>query len=149
MVTGGLTPEDVADPEREIAFPESVVSLFAGELGQPHGGFPRALQEKILKDREPITVRPGSVLPDADLDAGREEAEKGAQRPISDAEFASWLMYPQVFTEYATARRQYSDVSVLPTPVYFYGMEPDEEIAVDIERGRTLFIRYVARSETD
>ena len=67
MVTGGLTAEDVADPEREIAFPESVVSLFAGELGQPHGGFPRALQEKILKDREPITVRPGSVLPDADL----------------------------------------------------------------------------------
>ena len=104
MVTGGLTPEDVADPEREIAFPESVVSLFAGELGQPHGGFPRALQEKILKDREPITVRPGSVLPDADLDAGREEAEKKAQRPISDAEFASWLMYPQVFTDYATAR---------------------------------------------
>ena len=149
MVTGGLTPEDVADPEREIAFPESVVSLFAGELGQPHGGFPRALQEKILKDREPITVRPGSVLPDADLEAGREEAEKKAQRPISDAEFASWLMYPQVFTDYAAARRNYSDVSVLPTPVYFYGMEPGEEIAVDIERGRTLFIRYVARSETD
>ena len=149
MVTGGLTPEDVVDPEREIAFPESVVSLFAGELGQPHGGFPRALQEKILKEREPITVRPGSVLPDADLDAGREEAEKDAQRPISDAEFASWLMYPQVFTDYATARRQYSDVSVLPTPVYFYGMEAGEEIAVDLERGRTLFIRYVARSETD
>ena len=149
MVTGGLTPEDVADPGREIAFPESVVSLFAGELGQPHGGFPRALQEKILKDREPITVRPGSVLPDADLEACREEAEKDARRPISDAEFASWLMYPQVFTDYAAARRQYSDVSVLPTPVYFYGMEPDEEIAVDIERGRTLFIHYVARSETD
>ena len=149
MVTGGLTPEDVADPGREIAFPESVVSLFAGELGQPHGGFPRALQEKILKDREPITVRPGSVLPDADLEACREEAEKDARRPISDAEFASWLMYPQVFTDYAAARRDFSDVSVLPTPVYFYGMEPGEEIAVDIERGRTLFIRYVARSETD
>ena len=149
MVTGGLTPEDMADPEREIAFPESVVSLFAGELGQPHGGFPRALQEKILKGREPITVRPGSVLPDADLEASREEAESKAQRPISDAEFASWLMYPQVFIDYAAARREYSDVSVLPTPVYFYGMEPGEEIAVDIERGRTLFIRYLARSETD
>ena len=149
MVTGGLTPEDVADPEREIAFPESVVSLFAGELGQPHGGFPRELQEKILKGREPITVRPGSVLPDADLEASREEAEKKAQRPISDAEFASWLMYPQVFTDYAATRRKYGDVSVLPTPVYFYGMEPGEEVAVDIERGRTLFIRYLARSETD
>ena len=149
MVTGGLTPEDVASPDREIAFPESVVSLFAGELGQPHGGFPRALQEKILKGREPITVRPGSVMPDADLEACREEAERKAQRPISDVEFASWLMYPQVFTDYAAARRKYGDVSVLPTPVYFYGMEPGEEVAVDIARGRTLFIRYVARSETD
>ncbi|MDE0174685.1 MAG: pyruvate carboxylase [Defluviicoccus sp.] len=149
MVTSGLTPDDVANPDREIAFPESVVSLFAGELGQPHGGFPRALQEKILKGREPITVRPGSAMPDADLDADRKEAEKAAARAISDAEFASWLMYPQVFGEYAARQRDYGDVSVLPTPVYFYGMEPGEEIAVDIERGRTLIVRYLARSEPD
>ena len=149
MVTGGLTPEDVTSPEREIAFPESVVSFFAGELGQPHGGFPRALQDKILKDRTPITVRPGSVLPAADLDAGRQEAERKAARRITDAEFASWLMYPKVFSDFVAAQRKYSDVSVLPTPVYFYGMEPGEEVAVDIQRGRTLIIRYLARSETD
>ncbi len=149
MVTGGLTPEDVANPDREIAFPESVVSLFAGELGQPHGGFPRALQDKILKEREPIAVRPGSVMPDADLAAGRKQAEDSAGRPISDAEFASWLMYPQVFAGYAARQREYGDVSVLLTPVYFYGMEPGEEIAVEIERGRTLIVRYLARSETD
>ena len=149
MVTGGLTPEDVTSPEREIAFPESVVSFFAGELGQPHGGFPRALQDKILKDRTPITVRPGSVLPPADLAAGRKEAERKAARRITDAEFASWLMYPKVFSDYVAAQRKYSDISVLPTPVYFYGMEPGEEVAVDIQRGRTLIIRYLARSETD
>ena len=112
-----------------------MVSLFAGELGQPHGGFPRALQDKILKGREPITVRPGSAMPDADLDSDRKEAEAAAARPIDDAEFASWLMYPQVFADYAARQRDYGDVSVLPTPVYFYGMEPGEEIAVDIERG--------------
>ncbi len=149
MVTSGLTPDDVAEPGREIAFPESVVSLFAGELGQPHGGFPRALQDKILKGREPITVRPGSAMPDADLEAGRKEAERAAERPIGDAEFASWLMYPQVFADYASRQRNYGDVSVLPTPVYFYGMEAGEEIAVDIERGRTLIVRYLARSEPD
>ena len=149
MVTGGLTPDDVISADREIAFPESVVSLFAGELGQPHGGFPQALQDKILKGRQPITVRPGSVMPDADLAAGRGEAEDQAQRPITDAEFASWLMYPQVFADYAARQRDYGDVSVLPTPVYFYGMEPGEEIAFDIERGRTLIVRYLARSETD
>ena len=149
MVTSGLTPDDVADPDREIAFPESVVSLFAGELGQPHGGFPPALQDKILKGREPITVRPGSAMPDADLEAGRKEAEQAAERPIADAEFASWLMYPQVFADYAARQRDYGDISVLPTPVYFYGMEAGEEIAVDIERGRTLIVRYLARSEPD
>ena len=149
MVTGGLAPEDVTDPEREIAFPESVVSFFAGELGQPHGGFPRALQEKILKGRAPIAVRPGSVLPAADLAAGRKEAERKAARRITDAEFASWLMYPKVFSDYVAAQRKYGDVSVLPTPVYFYGMEPGEEVTVDIQRGRTLIIRYLARSETD
>ena len=149
MVTSGLTAEDVLDEDREIAFPESVVSLFAGELGQPHGGFPEPLQRKILKDRTPITVRPGSVMPPADLEAERKEAEHKAHRHISDAEFGSYLMYPAVFTAYAEARRTYGNLSVVPTPVFFYGMEPGEEVTVDIEKGRTLIIRYLARSETD
>ncbi len=149
MVTSGLSAEDVACVDREIAFPESVVSLFAGELGQPHGGFPETLQRKVLKEREAITVRPGSVMPAADLAAEREEAERKAARHVSDAEFASYLMYPKVFIDYAAARRTYGDLSVLPTPAYFYGMEPGEEVTVDIEHGRTLIIRYLARSETD
>ena len=149
MVTSGLTPEDVIDPEREIAFPESVISLFAGELGQPFGGWPEALQAKVLKGRKPITVRPGSVLPPADLDAERKDAEKAASRHISDAEFAAYLMYPKVFTDYAAHRRDFGDISVLPTPVFFYGMEPGEEITIDVEHGRTLIIRFLAMSETD
>lgn len=149
MVTSGLTAEDVINPEREIAFPESVVSFFAGDIGQPHGGFPEALQKKVLKNRAPMSVRPGSVLADADLKALRTEAEHKVGRQIRDTEFASYLMYPQVFTDYALHRRRYGDVSVLPSRTFFYGMLPGEEITLDIARGRQFIIRFLALGEPD
>ncbi len=149
MVAGALTPADVMDPDKDIAFPESVVELFTGNIGQPVGGFPEALQKKVLKGRKPLTVRPGSVLPAADLAAEREEAEKKVRRSISDQELASWLMYPAVFADYAKHRRRYADVSVLPTDVFFYGLAPQREIAVDIEPGKTLIIRWQATGDID
>ena len=149
MVTSGLTPKDVLDDEREIAFPESVVSFFAGDLGQPYGGFPEALQKKILKGREALTVRPGSVLPDADMAGLRAEAEHKVDRHIKDTEFASYLMYPKVFTDYAAERRNYGDISVLPTQIFFYGMAPGDEVTLDIARGRQFIIRFLALSESD
>ena len=149
MITSGLAPEDVLDPEREIAFPESVVSFFAGDLGQPHGGFPEALQKKVLKGRAPLTVRPGAALADADLDALRAEAEHKVGRHIRDTEFASYLMYPQVFEDYAKHRRRFGDVSVLPTQTFFYGMAPGDEVTLDIARGRQFIIRFLALGESD
>ncbi len=149
MVTNDLTPEQVADPDREIAFPESVVEFFHGDLGQPSGGFPEALQRKVLKDREPLTVRPGEALPPADLDAARAEAEKTVRRKVDDRELASWLMYPKVFAGFAEHQRTYGDVSVLPTPVFLYGLGRDAELFVDIERGKTLVIRFMAIGDAD
>jgi pyruvate carboxylase len=149
MVTSDLTPEDVLDPEREIAFPESVIQLFRGELGQPPGGFPPALQRKVLKDREVLTQRPGAVLPPADLQVERAEAERKIRRHLSDRELASYLMYPNVFVEFAKHRRSYGDVGRLPTPVFFYGPRPGDEISVDIERGKTLQISKLATSQPD
>ena len=149
MVTSDLSAEDVVDPDREIAFPESVVELFGGQVGQPYGGFPVALQAKILKGAEPITVRPGAVLPDVDLEAERAEAERKVRRKVDDRDLASYLMYPSVFVDCAKHRRTYGDVSLLPTPVFFYGMAPGEEIAVDIERGKTLIVTKLATSQPD
>ena len=147
MVTGGLTRAQVEDPDFEIAFPESVVQLMHGDIGQPYGGFPAALQKKVLKGRAPLTVRPGEALPPADLVAERARAEQKVERAISDAELASYLMYPAVFTDYARDQRRYGDVSVLPTPAFFYGMQVGEELSVDLERGKTLILRLVATSE--
>ena len=123
MVTSGLTREAVLDPAVEIAFPDSVVRLFHGELGQPVGGFPPALQKKVLGGKAPLDVRPGELLPPADLDAERKRAEAKVGRAISDDELASYLMYPKVFADYAANRSAFGDVGTLPTSVFFYGME--------------------------
>ncbi|MCW8914619.1 MAG: pyruvate carboxylase, partial [Magnetovibrio sp.] len=149
MVTSGISKEDVEDPNKEISFPDSVVSFFRGELGQPVGGFPVELQAKVLKGERPLTQRPGAVLAESNLDERRAEANATVGRQVSDAEFASYLMYPKVFANYAKHQTQYGDVSILPTPTFFYGMEPGEELAVDIDRGKTLIIRFRAISDPD
>ncbi|MEJ7714547.1 MAG: biotin/lipoyl-containing protein [Thermoleophilaceae bacterium] len=149
MVTNDLTPEEVLDPEQEIAFPESVVGYFRGDLGQPPGGFPDALQRKVLRGGDHLRVRPGQELEPIELDAAREEAQEKVDRAVSDQELASYLMYPAVFEEFADFQRRFGDVSVLPTPAFFWGMRPDEELAVHIERGKTFFIRFLALGEHD
>jgi pyruvate carboxylase len=147
MVTSALTPEAVLDPAVEIAFPESVVQLFRGDLGQPLGGFPPALQKKILGGQRPITVRPGDLLAPADLAAERATAESKIGRTITETELASYLMYPKVFVDYAADRAAFGDVSTLPTSVFFYGMQAGQEIHIDLERGKTLIVRYVTTSD--
>ena len=149
MVAQGLTPEEVLDPGREIAFPASVVEMLHGDLGQPPGGWPPALQRKVLKGETPITVRPGSLLPEADLEASAAEAEKRCGQPVDGNELASYLMYPKVFADFAGAARKYGPVSVLPTLVFFYGMAVGEEIAIGLEQGKSLVLRLQAIGETD
>jgi pyruvate carboxylase len=147
MVTSGLTREAVLDPAVEIAFPDSVVRLFHGDLGQPVGGFPAALQKKVLGGKAPLTVRPGQLLPPADLGKEREIAQGKVGRAITDHELASYLMYPKVFVDYAANRSSFGDVGTLPTAVFFYGMDPGQEINIDLERGKTLIVRYVTTSD--
>ncbi|MEQ8663035.1 MAG: pyruvate carboxylase, partial [Gammaproteobacteria bacterium] len=147
MVTSGLSRADVESPEVDVAFPQSVISFFRGDLGQPSGGFPVALQGKVLNGEEPLTVRPGAVLPPLDLAAARAEVEHRIERHVGDEELASYLMYPEVFVEYAEKRRRYGDLTALPTPAFFYGMESGQEINIDIDPGRTLIVRYLGMSE--
>ncbi|QPC42034.1 pyruvate carboxylase [Kaustia mangrovi] len=149
MVSQDLTVDDVADPDKDIAFPDSVVAMLHGDLGQPPGGWPKALQDKALKGEAASTERPGALLEPADLEADRKALDDQLGREASDFEFASWLMYPKVFSEFAAAGETYGPVGVLPTPAYFYGMQPEDEIFVDIERGKTLVIRCLAIGDAD
>ncbi|HEY2591448.1 MAG TPA: pyruvate carboxylase, partial [Steroidobacteraceae bacterium] len=147
MVASGLTQAQIAAPETEVAFPQSVVQLFRGELGRPPGGFPQALQRKVLKGEAPLAGRPGAELPPVDLDAERARIQKLIERPPTDEDLASHLMYPEVWQAYVRDRRKYGDLGLLPTPLFFYGLDPGEEVSLDLERGKTLIVRYVATSE--
>ncbi|MBY8965189.1 pyruvate carboxylase [Algiphilus sp. NNCM1] len=149
LMANNLSTTDVLDPEREIAFPESVISLMRGELGFPEDGFPEAIQKKVLGDEKPLTERPGAVLPPTDLEAERGALiERFGEEHISDTDLASHLMYPKVFADYAEQRTAYGDISVLPTSVFFEGMLENEEIAVDLEPGKTLLIRLLGRADS-
>ncbi len=148
MVAGGITVEDLESPDTEVAFPDSVVTFFKGEVGQPAGGFPEALQKKVLKGAEALTLRPGSVLAPVDFDAARADAE--GQMPgvtVDDEDLCSFLMYRNVYLDYMGRRREYGPVRTIPTPTFFYGMEPGDEITIDLEPGKTLIVRLQATSE--
>lgn len=147
MVANDLKPEDVTNPEKDISFPESVISLFKGELGFPPEGFPKDLEKKILKGEKPLAGRAGLFIPPVDLEAKRQELAQAIGRQPSDTDLASYLMYPKVFREYAEHRREYGDVSLLPTSPFFYGLQDREEIAIDIDKGKTLVVRQTGRSE--
>ncbi len=149
MVTNGLTRDDLLDPEREVAFPSSVVEFFHGDIGQPPGGFPEALQRRVLKGVEPLRVRPGVAIPPADLAQERASLEGAIGREVTDNELASYLMYPKVFLDFAEHQQTYGDVSVLPTSVFFYGIQTGDELAIDINPGKTLIIRYLAIGDPD
>ncbi|WP_075791004.1 pyruvate carboxylase [Massilia putida] len=148
MVANGLAPEDVADPARPIAFPESVVSLFKGELGFPPDGFPAELGAKVLQGARPLEGRPGATLAPVDLDAARAAGAAAVGHALGDQDLASWLMYPKVFTEFAAHRATFGNVAVLPTPVFFYGLADGQEASVDIDKGKTLIVRLQGTAES-
>lgn len=147
MVSQGMTRRDVEDPDKQIAFPESAIAMLKGDLGQPKGGWPKALQKKALNDEIPFTQRPGSRLSPADIEAVRTEMADAMSiaRP-DDRDVLSALLYPQVFADYRLHVETYGPVTALPTSVFFYGMAPGEVLSVDLERGKTLEIALVSVS---
>ncbi len=149
MVSQDLKIDDVVDPDREIAFPDSVVSLMRGELSQIPGGWPEQIQNKVLKGEAPLKERAGALIPPVDLDKTRLELEETLQKTVSQQELAAYNMYPKVFTDFMAAQSEYGPTSVLPTPVYFYGVKVGDELFVDIEQGKTLVVRCVAIGETN
>ncbi len=150
MVAQGLTREQVEDPKVDVSFPDSVVEMMRGSLGQPPGGWPETLQRKVLKKEKAFTDRPGKHLAPVDLEAARREAsEKAGGVVIDDEDLFGYLMYPKVFVEYRLRNEEYGPVRTLPTRTFFYGMEPGEEIAAEIDPGKTLEIRCQALGETN
>ncbi len=150
MVSQGLTRDQVEDPSHDLAFPDSVVDMMRGNLGQPPGGFPEGIVKKVLKGEKPNTKRPGAHLEPVDMDAARADLSAQLEGKEVDAEdLNGYLMYPKVFLDYMGRHRQYGPVRTLPTRTFFYGMEPGDEITAEIDPGKTLEIRLQAIGETD
>ena len=149
MVSQGLTRAQVEDPDTDVSFPDSVIDMMRGNLGQPPGGFPDGIVQKVLKGETPNTERPGKHLAPIDLEATRKElSEQLDGMTIEDDDLAGYLMYPKVFLDYMGRHQMYGPVRTLPTPVFFYGMEPGDEISAEIDPGKTLEIRLQAIGET-
>ena len=150
MVSQGLTRAEVEDPARDVAFPDSVVDMMRGNLGQPPGGFPAGISAKVLKGQPPMTERPGKSMPAADLEALRAEVSGVLEgKQVDDEDLNGYLMYPKVFLDYMGRHRTYGPVRVLPTQTFFYGMQPGEEITAEIDPGKTLEILLQAVGETN
>lgn len=149
MVANHISKEDIFTKGEQISFPESVVSFFMGELGQPEGGFPKELQRIILKDKEPLTERSGKYLPELNLQKDYKDFKKKFGDDLPYTTYLSYKFYPKVTEDYLQMYRKYGDVDVVPTRYFFYGMKPGEETTVRIAPGKTLLIRLQSIGPAD
>ena len=144
LLTHDMTMEQFArlGPDHTLTLPASVIDMFMGSLGEPDGGWPKKLQEVILRGAKPNRGRAGAQLPKADLEEVAAAVEKKIGRRPANDEVLSYLMYPEVFLKFAKARQSFGDVDVLPTPQFYYGMERGQDIAVALEPGKTLVLKF-------
>ena len=150
LVTRGIKAADVPKLKPgSIDFPESVIDMLAGGLGQPDGGWPADVQTVILGNRKATTKRPGELAEPVDLEATRTALSTKLGRPASDDDLYSHLMYPQVFADFTAFQAKYDDLSGLPTPVFFYGLHIGEEIEIEIDPGKILIIKLISIGEAD
>jgi pyruvate carboxylase len=147
LIANDMQAADVLSGDKEHAYPQSVIDLLSGRMGQTPGGFPPDVVRKVVKDGDIYEGRPGETMPDADFDATLETIKPMLEHPPTRRDVLSYLLYPKVFEEFAVHCRSYGDTSVLATPTFFYGMESGDELSIDIETGKTLIVRFLAVGE--
>ncbi len=150
LVTRNMKAADVLKLKPgSMDFPESVIDMLSGGLGQPDGGWPEDVQKVVLGNRKPTTKRPGELAEPIDLEDTRAALTKTLGRPATEDDLYSHLMYPQVFADFMTFRGKYDDLSTLPTPAFFYGLQIGEEIEIEIDTGKILIIKLISIGEAD
>ena len=149
LLSKEMQPQDILslDEKHDLSLPNSVVEMFSGALGVPAGGWPKKLQKIILRGAAPLRGRPSAKMEPVRFDAEQSALEKKVGHSIGRDDLLSYLLYPEVFLKYEKFRQTYSDVSVLPTPPFFYGLKSGEEITVEIESGKTLIVKFLTVSD--
>jgi len=150
MSKNSLTRENILTEGKDISYPDSIVGYFAGNIGQPDGGFPEELQKIVLKGKQPIKGRAGELLPPADFDAIRKHFQEAhAMKRVNERNVVSYALYPKVYDDYCDYLEYYNDVSQLDSHIYFYGLAKGEETTIEIGEGKTLLIKYIDSSRPD
>lgn len=149
MVANDLSPEDVYEKGDIISFPESVQQFFMGDIGQPEGGFPEKLQRIVLKDKEPFTDRPNKHLPPVDFDTEFKAFREKFSDTLTIQDFLSYKFYPKVFEDGFAFWTEFGDVSTVPSPIFFYGMQMGQDTTIEIAKGKTLLIRLLSIGPVD
>ena len=152
MSKNGLTKDNIFTEGRDLSYPDSVVDYFMGMVGQPDGGFPKELQEIVLKGKKPLTQRPGLALPPADFTEMRRhirEHNNIDDSRVNERNVISYALYPKVYDDYCEHLEYYNDVSRLESHVFFYGLKKGEETSISIGEGKEIIVKFVDMSEPD
>ena len=149
MVQNDLTPENINEKAKNMAFPDSIVSYFKGMMGQPEGGFPKDLQNIVLKGEEPITVRPGELLPPEDFDKIEAYLKEEYKYNPSKQDLISYALYPDVFEAFIKSVLEYGDVSRMGSDVFFHGLAEGETSEIEVAEGKTMIVQLIEIGKLD
>ncbi|MFY7734377.1 MAG: pyruvate carboxylase [Bacteroidia bacterium] len=149
MTANGYNKVDIFANGDSISFPDSVIGLLKGDLGQPEGGFPKPLQKLVLKDVVPYTSRPNEHMQPIDFDKAFDDFKAKFGNEYTFLDLLSYLFYPKVFEEYAAHREQFGDVYYLPTTAFFYGLNADEETLIELAPGKSILVKMMYITESD
>lgn len=143
MVQNDLTPDNIYDKAKDMAFPDSVMDYFRGMIGQPIGGFPEKLQKLVLKEEEPITCRPGELLEPEDFGKIEAYLKEKYNFPPTKQDIVSYALYPKVLDDYFKYVAENGDLSRMGSDIYFHGLEEGETCEVEIAEGKVLMVKLV------
>jgi pyruvate carboxylase len=149
MTANGYSEEDIIQKGDTISFPDSVIGLFKGDLGQTPGGFPPEVQKLILKNEKPYTDRPNAHLKPIDFEKALADFQKKFGKHYEFTDLLSYLFYPKVFEEYHQHMQEFGDVYYLPTPVFFFGLKANEETLVELAPGKSILVKFMYMGDTD
>ncbi len=149
MVQNDLTPQNIYEKAKDIDFPDSIVSYFEGMMGQPEGGFPENLQKLVLKDKEPITCRPGELLPPEDFDGIKIKLQDELGLEGTEREALSYALYPKVFEDYHKSIKKDGNFRLMGSDVFFYGLAEGETAEVKVREGKELVIKLIDIRDVD
>jgi len=149
MTANGLSKEDILEKGSSLSFPDSIKNLMRGDLGQIKGGFPKKLQALILKDEKPYKNKPNAHLAPIDFDKEFKAFKRKFGRFVDFKDFLSYQLYPAVFTNYQKHFEEFGTVRTIPTPAFFFGLKPNEEILIEIGKGKRILVQLVNMSSPD